>query len=401
MASVSLRGVGKRYVGAAKEPVAAVRGVDLEIRDGEFVVLVGPSGCGKTTTLRMIAGLEEISEGEIKIGDRVVNQVSPRDRNIAMVFQNYALYPHMNVYRNMAFSLELRYRSDWLSRAWLAVSQPQLAKELADKRRGIPERVQQTAEMLGIERLLSRKPGELSGGEKQRVALGRAIVRQPAAFLFDEPLSNLDAQLRGEMRRELRRLHTELKTTMIYVTHDQVEAMTLGDRIVVMQGGEVRQVGTPLEVYDRPADTFVAQFLGSPPMNLIEGKLKSSKQSWSFVSETTNFELPVSRDAQRIASDELVEGRKLTLGVRPEDAQFSNEGRGEFQANVEMVESLGDSTLVHVKMGKSSRFAVKLRDRVVPTVGDQVAMRFDPERIHWFDAETGKRIGERRSVSAT
>ena len=371
MAAVTLRGVSKTYSGKT----AAVKSVSLEIADGEFVVLVGPSGCGKTTTLRMIAGLEDVSEGEIQIGKAVVNRVPPKDRNIAMVFQNYALYPHMTVYRNMAFGLELRYRSDWWSRIWLAMSQPKLAAEMAEQRSGIRPRVEGTAEMLGIKHLLDRKPGQLSGGEKQRVALGRAIVRQPAAFLFDEPLSNLDAQLRGEMRRELKKLHQELRATMIYVTHDQVEAMTLGDRIVVMNKGEVRQVGTPLEVYDRPQDKFVARFVGSPPMNLIEGEVDSSGQF---------------RSGSLQLACGLAAPRRVTVGIRPEDIKV---GSGDLQGTVESTELLGDTTLVHLTVGpEQTRLTSKIRDRASYPTGASVRMELDRERLHWFDTETEQRI---------
>jgi multiple sugar transport system ATP-binding protein len=385
MATVTLRGVSKTY----PPGVAAVKRVDLEIGDGEFVVLVGPSGCGKTTTLRMIAGLEDVSEGEIQIGGQVVNHVAPKDRNIAMVFQNYALYPHMNVYRNMAFGLELRYRSDWWSRAWLAITQwlgitqRKHAAELAELRSGIRPRVEGTAEMLGIGHLLDRKPGQLSGGEKQRVALGRAIVRQPAAFLFDEPLSNLDAQLRGEMRRELKRLHQQLRSTMIYVTHDQVEAMTLGDRIVVMNRGEVRQVGTPLEVYDKPRDTFVARFVGSPAMNLIEGTVEKAESGCRFVAEGIH-----------LACD-FASGKNLTLGVRPEDIRITINNAGEIQAMVETLELLGDATLVHVLLGPAegaTRLTAKVRGRFSAKPGERVAVEFDQQRLHWFDTETEQRI---------
>jgi ABC-type sugar transport system ATPase subunit len=376
MAAVSLRGVSKTYPASGKsKPAAAVKSVNLEVADGEFVVLVGPSGCGKTTTLRMIAGLEEVSEGEIQIGERVINRVPPKDRNIAMVFQNYALYPHMTVYRNMAFGLELRYRSDWWSRAWLAMSQPKLAAEMAENRRGIRPRVEGTAEMLGIKHLLGRKPGQLSGGEKQRVALGRAIVRQPAAFLFDEPLSNLDAQLRGEMRRELKRLHQELRATMIYVTHDQVEAMTLGDRIVVMNKGEVRQVGTPLEVYDRPQDKFVARFVGSPPMNLIEGTIETPGQ---FRSGSLQLACGFTKPS------------RITAGIRPEDIHL---GAGDLTATVDSTELLGDTTLVHLTVGpEQTRLTSKIRDRASHPPGASVRFDLDRERLHWFDTETEQRI---------
>ncbi len=388
MATVALRGVSKTYAGGT----VAVQQVNLEVAEGEFVVLVGPSGCGKTSTLRMIAGLEEVTAGEIRIGERVVNRVPPKDRNIAMVFQNYALYPHMNVYRNMAFGLELRYRSDWLSRIWLALTQPKLAAELAEKRQGITNRVKETAEMLGIGQLLQRKPGQLSGGEKQRVALGRAIVRQPAAFLFDEPLSNLDAQLRGEMRRELRRLHSELKATMIYVTHDQVEAMTLGDRIVVMNRGEVCQVGTPLEVYDSPQNRFVAQFLGSPPMNFMEGRVQASGSGAEFVSSHFRLEIP----HNQLPTSTLPE-RKITLGVRPEDVQL-NSATG-IPARFDSLEPLGDSTLVHLQLGSEPGvpLTARLRDRITQlTRGEEARVAFDPQRLHWFDTDTEERLNMKK-----
>ncbi len=271
MAGVVLENVSRVYPGG----VAAVRGIDLEVLDREFLVLVGPSGCGKTTTLRLVAGLEELSSGTITIGGRRVNDVSPKDRDIAMVFQNYALYPHMNVYRNMAFGLELRGRVGgwWWLYEWALPAQRKAAR--AARRYDIAERVHQAARTLGIDDLLERYPRQLSGGQRQRVALGRAIVRNPAAFLFDEPLSNLDAKLRVEMRRELKQLHQRLQSTMIYVTHDQVEALTLGERIVVMHDGQIQQVGPPMEVYDWPANRFVAGFIGTPAMNFIDGRLET------------------------------------------------------------------------------------------------------------------------------
>ena len=398
MATVTLRGVSKTYAGShANNPVAAVKQVDLAVGDGEFVVLVGPSGCGKTTTLRMIAGLEDASAGEILIGPQLVNRVPPKDRNIAMVFQNYALYPHMNVYRNMAFGLELRYRSDWGSRLWLAVTQPKAAAELAELRSGIRPRVEQTAEMLGIKHLLDRKPGQLSGGEKQRVALGRAIVRQPAAFLFDEPLSNLDTQLRGEMRRELKRLHQELRATMIYVTHDQVEAMTLGDRIVVMNRGEVRQVGTPLEVYDHPQDRFVARFLGSPPMNFVPGELRQGPSGWRFHNNSIGLEVKGLEDC--LSGSDLIEGRKVLAGIRPEHVELTPAAESG-QAMVELIEPLGDSTLVHVKwQGEEPiRLTAKMQNRSLRE-GARVLPQFETKHIHWFDAETEKRLASAENHS--
>ncbi len=278
MAGVILENVSRAYPAG----VLAVDRISLEVRDREFLVLVGPSGCGKTTTLRLIAGLEEISGGTISIGTRVVNDVAAKHRDIAMVFQNYALYPHMTVQRNMAFGLELREGAGGWRQLWRWALPAAKKQQLAARRNSIAERVQQTARILGIEPLLERYPRQLSGGERQRVALGRAIVRNPAVFLFDEPLSNLDAKLRVEMRRELKQLHQRLETTMIYVTHDQVEALTLGERIVVMNGGTIQQVGPPMDVYDWPANRFVAGFIGTPAMNFVDGELDASDGKWRF-----------------------------------------------------------------------------------------------------------------------
>ena len=288
MAEVVLENVSRVYPGGA----LAVDSVNLVVHDQEFLVLVGPSGCGKSTTLRMIAGLEEVSSGTIRIGSRVVNQVAPRERDIAMVFQNYALYPHMTVRGNMAFGLELRYGGGWLARLGRRIVRPHQAVALAAQRRQIEPRVRAVAQALAIEHLLDRLPGQLSGGERQRVALGRAIVREPQAFLFDEPLSNLDAKLRVELRHELKQLHTRLKTTMIYVTHDQVEALTLGQRIAVMQAGKLQQVGPAMEVYDQPANQFVAGFIGTPPMNFVSGQLQASDGQLQFVAPNWKVRLP-------------------------------------------------------------------------------------------------------------
>ncbi|MEN1679161.1 MAG: sn-glycerol-3-phosphate ABC transporter ATP-binding protein UgpC [Planctomycetota bacterium] len=306
MASVTLTGVNKVYPGGFH----AVRDVDVDIADGEFVVLVGPSGCGKSTTLRMVAGLEEISGGDIRIGDRLVNDVQPGDRDIAMVFQNYALYPHMTVRQNMAFGLKMR----------------------RTPKKEIEERVAEAARMLAIEPLLDRRPKALSGGQRQRVALGRAIVRQPAAFLFDEPLSNLDAKLRGEMRTEIAGLHNRLGATMIYVTHDQVEAMTLGDRLVLMKDGVVQQQGAPLEVYNRPANRFVATFIGSPPMNLFDGEVSGG------VFQSEGVRCPVDTQHEGPAA----------LGVRPDDLHLAGAGEESLATiRVKAVEHLGHETLLH------------------------------------------------------
>ena len=302
MADVSLHGVTKRF----SNDVVAVNHIDLEVANGEFLVLVGPSGCGKSTTLRMIAGLESVDEGEILISRRNVNQVAPKDRDIAMVFQNYALYPHLSVYKNLSFGLELRFGGGVLTRGIRRLFRPARAAELSLSRKDIPHRVRRAAERLNIIHLLNRKPHELSGGERQRVALGRAIVRNPAAFLFDEPLSNLDAQLRAEMRVELKRLHSELGSTMIHVTHDQVEAMTLGDRVAVMNKGEIVQLGKPTDVYRNPENTFVAGFVGSIPMNLVKGRLEFENDSVdqgiaTFCGDGFAWRVPMSHSLQEVS----------------------------------------------------------------------------------------------------
>src|SRR4051794_15093590 len=317
MAGVTLAGVRKIYHEGVEQ--VAVHDVTLDVRDGEFVVLVGPSGCGKSTTLRMIAGLESISAGTVKIGDRIVNDVPPKARDIAMVFQNYALYPHMTVGENLGFALKLR-----------NMSAPEIAK-----------RVQSAAATLGLTEFLNRKPRQLSGGQRQRVALGRAIVRQPQVFLFDEPLSNLDAQMRVSMRREIARLHQELKVTMIYVTHDQVEAMTLGDRIVVMSKGHVMQIDTPLNLYERPKNKFVAGFIGNPAMNFVNGTVDGGGPS-RFVAEGGDWEINLpSRFAAPLTS---ARGKAITLGIRPEDVSVVAGPRvapATATARLDLVESLG------------------------------------------------------------
>ena len=363
MARVTLEGVRKIYEDHGTAHVA-VHGIDLEIADGEFLVLVGPSGCGKSTTLRMVAGLESITEGTIRIGDRLVNDVSARDRNIAMVFQNYALYPHMTVYDNLAFALKLR----------------------KEPRAVIDERVRKAAGLLGIESLLNRKPRQLSGGQRQRVALGRAIVREPQVFLFDEPLSNLDAKLRVQMRRELADLRRRLGTTTIYVTHDQVEAMTLGDRIVLMHEGRVQQVGAPLEIYQHPANLFVAGFLGSPHMNQIPGSVGQSEGLWF-----TGTDGALRIRLREAAVPPAVADRPVVLGVRPEAVQLSGSGAG-FAATVEEIEPLGHESLVTVRAGTT---AITLRTQADPgvQVGQEVRCELAPGALHWFDPATGVRLG--------
>ncbi|NOY28711.1 MAG: sn-glycerol-3-phosphate ABC transporter ATP-binding protein UgpC [Planctomycetes bacterium] len=358
MASVSLQGISKIYPGE----VHAVRDLDLEIRDGEFLVLVGPSGCGKSTTLRMIAGLENITEGTLKIGDRVVNDIHPRDRDIAMVFQNYALYPHMTVRDNMAFALKMR-----------KVPKAQ-----------IEEQVRWAAEMLGLEPLLGRKPKALSGGQRQRVALGRAIVRKPAVFLFDEPLSNLDAKLRVETRAEIKRLHRELKTTTIYVTHDQEEAMTLGDRVVVMCDGWVRQADSPLNTYRKPADRFVAGFLGMPPMNFLEGYLETVDGKLGFASRDARLRL----DEAPLDWLRGESRRPIVAGFRPECLELLDPAEGiegqTLEATVQITEPLGSTMDVYLQTASGIRLVCRTAASPLEA-GKAVAVQVLPENIHLFD----------------
>jgi multiple sugar transport system ATP-binding protein len=364
MAQVVLKELGKKF-----DEVVAVRDVNLQIKDKEFIVLVGPSGCGKSTTLRMIAGLEEITSGEIYIGERLVNDLPPKDRDIAMVFQNYALYPHMTVYDNMAFGLKMR----------------------KFPKAEIDTRVREAAQMLGIQELLSRKPRQLSGGQRQRVAVGRAIVRHPQVFLFDEPLSNLDAKLRVQMRVELKRLHDRLETTAIYVTHDQVEAMTLGDRVVVMKDGLVQQVGDPLTVYAKPRNRFVAGFIGSPAMNFIDCTVTGSDGNLA-VDAPGGFLIAVPPSSR--SALERYRGQPVTLGIRPEDIRESSPGdpkESQVDAVVEVVEPLGNEILIDVKIGPNPMVA-----RVPPTsrlrMHERVRLSLDPERLHFFDAKTEQAI---------
>jgi multiple sugar transport system ATP-binding protein len=358
MAQVLMKELNKKY-----DEVHAVKNVNLHVRDKEFMVLVGPSGCGKSTTLRMVAGLEEITAGEITIGDRVVNDLPPKDRDIAMVFQNYALYPHMTVYDNMAFGLKMR-----------KFPKAEIAKRVGD-----------AAEILGIQELLKRKPRQLSGGQRQRVAVGRAIVRHPQVFLFDEPLSNLDAKLRVQMRVELKRLHDRLETTCIYVTHDQVEAMTLGDRVVVMKDGWVQQVGEPLELYGKPANRFVAGFIGSPSMNFADVTIAESNGVW-VESPGLRIKVPADR-SERLRG---YKDQHLTLGVRPEDihvASGADAAERSFDAVVEVVEPLGSEILLNVKVGPNSMVA-RVDPAVRVKVHEPVRLALAPERLHYFDLKT-------------
>ena len=361
MAGVVLKNVWKRF----GETVAVER-ADLEIRDQEFVVLVGPSGCGKSTTLRMIAGLEEISEGEIFIGDRLVNRVPPKDRNIAMVFQNYALYPHWTVRQNMAFGLKIR-------------KMPKAE---------IETRVSEAAEVLGINQLLERKPKALSGGQRQRVAMGRAIVRNPEVFLFDEPLSNLDAKLRVQMRVEISRLHNRLKTTVIYVTHDQVEAMTLADRIVIMNEGRIPQIGSPLELFNHPANLFVAGFIGSPAMNFLEGTMTDGAV------RVRDHVFPVDNSLG------LADGDKVTLGVRPHKlSPVDGRGPGRFQARVDVVEMMGAENYAYLRDEAGAALTVRLEEGVFLEEGSEEWFEIPAADTHVFAAD-GRNLGRARDGGA-
>jgi sn-glycerol 3-phosphate transport system ATP-binding protein len=359
MAQVHLRGVRKSY-----EKLEVIHGVDIEIADGEFVVIVGPSGCGKSTLLRMVAGLERITGGTIAIGDRVVNDLEPKDRDIAMVFQNYALYPHFSVYENMAYGLKIR----GLSKAEIDV------------------RVQKAAKILELGSFLQRKPRQLSGGQRQRVAMGRAIVREPAVFLFDEPLSNLDAKLRVQMRLEIKRLQRELDVTSIYVTHDQVEAMTLADRLIVMNAGVADQIGTPMDVYERPASVFVAGFIGSPAMNFLAGKVVDGGRAIELAGTgAVRVVLPIGL-ATTVAA-----GTPVAVGIRPEHLHPAADGPLEFE--IELAEPLGADTLLHGRFGEASEVVtVRQGGHVLAKPGEKRRFKADPGHLHLFDSQTGKRI---------
>ena len=361
MAEVVLTNVNKHYGGIHH----AVKDFNLTIADHEFVVLVGPSGCGKSTTLRMIAGLEEITSGTIRIGDRVVNDLPPRDRDIAMVFQNYALYQHMTVYDNLAFGLRNRKESE--------------AK--------IKEEIDRAVAILGIEELLKRKPKQLSGGQQQRVALGRCIVRNPQVFLFDEPLSNLDAKLRAQMRIELKKLRVRVPTTSVFVTHDQVEAMTLGDRVVIMKDGVVEQVGTPLEVYNNPETKFVGGFIGAPPMNFIDLTIKKESDGLHAVSDGINFRIP----DQHSALLEPYQNKDVNLGIRPEHIALGD-GAGAnacaFDAGVEVIEQLGAQMLLDIAAGKQSMIVAGIDPNFGAKVGESLHFSMPADRMHFFDPGT-------------
>ena len=388
MGAIQINSVGKIYPNGTR----ALEDVNIEINDGEFVVLVGPSGCGKTTLLRMVAGLEDITEGEISIGEKIVNEVAPKDRDIAMVFQNYALYPHMSVYDNMAFSLKLR----------------KLSKNEID------EKVKEAAKILEIDELLERKPKALSGGQRQRVAMGRAIVRNPEAFLMDEPLSNLDAKLRVQMRAELGQLHTQLETTTLYVTHDQVEAMTMGDRVAVIRKGELQQIDTPREIYLYPKNIFVAGFIGSPSMNFVYANVKVSSK---------NITLKFGEDSIKCNADENkklkeFDGEEIVLGIRPEafeDSNYANskEFSEKLDIEVSLIEQLGSDSYIHfykdIKpvqteaieeiladegedisvLGDNTKFIARINPNSTVVEGEEIELKIDPSKLHFFDPETG------------
>ncbi len=388
MGAIDIKSAGKIYPNGTR----ALEDVSITINDGEFVVLVGPSGCGKTTLLRMVAGLEDITEGEIAIGDKTVNEVAPKDRDIAMVFQNYALYPHMSVFDNMAFSLKLR----------------KLPKNEIEKK------VKDAAKTLEISELLDRKPKALSGGQRQRVAMGRAIVRNPQAFLMDEPLSNLDAKLRVQMRAELGQLHTQLQTTTLYVTHDQVEAMTMGDRVAVIRKGELQQIDTPREIYSNPRNIFVAGFIGSPSMNFVYTKIKSTKDSIEL-----NFgDNQITYQDEKKEKLKSFENKEIVLGIRPEafeDGHFANQSdySESIKVKVSLLEQLGSDSYVHfykdikpvqteaieeiladegediTVLGDKTKFIARINPNSTVTEGEEIELKINPSKLHFFDPESG------------
>ena len=366
MAQVSLKNISKVFPGN----VWAIRDINLGVENKEFVVLVGPSGCGKSTTLRIIAGLEEASSGHVYIGDQLVNDIPPKDRNIAMVFQNYALYPHMTVYENMAFGLKLR----------------------KYPKQEIESRVKEAAGILGIEKLLNRKPRELSGGQRQRVAVGRAVVRKPLVFLFDEPLSNLDAKMRVVMRTEIKKLHIRLQTTMIYVTHDQTEAMTMGDRIVVMKDGCIQQIADPIELYDKPVNRFVAGFIGSPPMNFLKGEV--IKKDGKFYFNEGNFQVKIIDAMVSHLAPYL--DKEVIFGIRPEDIYdklfvSSAPPDNTIRATCEVIEPMGSEAYLYLNTGKNSMIA-KVGGHDKPTINQDMDLVFDMSKIHFFDKDADNTI---------
>jgi multiple sugar transport system ATP-binding protein len=377
MATVRLEGLRKEY-----DDVVAVHDASFEIEDGEFVVLVGPSGCGKSTTLRMIAGLESISSGELSIGEDTVNEVPPKDRDVAMVFQNYALYPHMTAYDNMAFGLKMRHFSS----------------------EEIEQRVQRAARILSIEDILDRKPEALSGGQRQRVAVGRAIVREPQVFLFDEPLSNLDAKLRVQMRTEISKLHSQLEATMIYVTHDQTEAMTMGDRIVVLRDGHIQQIDTPLNLYNHPTNRFVAGFIGSPSMNLIGGEVEGEEEL-EFRVEEGGLRLPLGTDwGHQFDGEALPE--QVTLGIRPENlyvagSTYADAPTASVPLTIDVVEPMGNEIIVYAHAeGVEEALVARVAPQDLPEPGSTIEMSFDLTQLHLFSAETGEALAARQPAAS-
>ena len=360
MANISLQNISKSYDGKTM----TIKDVSFEINDREFMVLVGPSGCGKSTILRMIAGLEEINGGDIYIGDTRINDLKPKDRDIAMVFQNYALYPHMTVYQNMAFGLKLK----------------------KVPRKQIDERVRAAADILEIDELLQRRPSAMSGGQRQRVAIGRAIVRDPKVFLFDEPLSNLDAKLRVQMRVELQRLHQKLKATMVYVTHDQVEAMTLGNRIVVLHKGEIMQIGTPMELYNQPQNKFVAGFIGSPPINFLEGSIKTD-EGYTFIHDDSGIEIRIPEDKGELISKRT--NKKVIIGIRPENirSQSGDDGYYPIKLPVIAVEKMGNEILVYAQAGQCQLIA-RFESEAVVEVNKSRELYFNTSKMLFFDPES-------------
>jgi sn-glycerol 3-phosphate transport system ATP-binding protein len=360
LAGVTIRGIEKVYPGGFQ----AIRGIDMEISDGELIVLVGPSGCGKSTLLRMIAGLERISAGEVLVAGKVVNDLEPADRDMAMVFQNYALYPHMSVFNNMAYGLRNR----------------------GTPRDEISRRVAEAADILELAELLERKPRQLSGGQRQRVAMGRAIVREPQVFLFDEPLSNLDAKLRVQMRLEIKRLQKRLGTTSIYVTHDQVEAMTLADRLMVMNAGVAEQFGTPMEVYERPASVFVASFIGSPAMNFLAAELGADRHSVRLADGD------LLRLDSRVSA--VAPGTRLQLGVRPEHLSLTEGANSAIHLEADLIEELGSDTVVHGRLPSlQETMTVRLPGRSQVSAGEVIALTVEPQSLHLFDRQSGARVG--------
>ena len=392
MAGVTLEGVSKTFAGR----VTAVDGLSLEVRDQEYLVLVGPSGCGKSTTLRLIAGLEHPSAGVIQIAERDATSIPPRLRNVALVFQNQPLFPHYSVAGNLAFGLKQRRQGDWPASIWKRFTRPREAAGSAAERTEASVLVREAARELGVEHLLDRMPRQLSGGERQRVALGRAVVRNPAVFLLDEPLASLDANLRAEMRGLLRRVHARSNAATIHVTHDQAEALALADRVAVMEGGRLRQLGEPLEVYDRPKDRFVASFIGDPPMNLLEGRLIKSEEGVRLFAGGIQLEGMSGEEEARRGEQETV------LGIRPEHLTLgSNEtSEGETSWRITHVEHLGDESRIHLEEARPNNLEIspvkkliaKTRSRAACQPGEVVAARCEASQAHWFDPRSGERL---------